>query len=778
MKYLIILFGICIISAQEGSVYRGKIVDAETGESLVGVHLYNSETLEGTATDLNGNYEFISRTKNPLIVVSYVGYKKQNLRLRRNITIQLASEVFSGAVVLVTPDSLSFAERTILQTIETYQHRQKKLANFEARVYSKVFFHFKQKSESSAKKNVEDPMLFESFKRVNWERPNKLHQVILKRKQAKTMPAMFNNLGAVNYQNAFYSEFMDELSPLHLDHFNNFNYTYVKTDFHKNDSVFVIYAERSDRYDSWQYKLLIAKENFLLKQIEVGQKKTGELPKKRIYMSPFLRLSVNRHTSVTQDYEEEFGFTLPQNYVITRINNRGVIRLTEHYSEYEINHANSDVAFSEKNFSISPNVDGISDSLWANLRFQPLNQFEKRTVMRSDSAYHSYSPFQKMLLNYAPKAAFSNFFIGNYRLTRLSDVYRFSPVEGHTVGLGLQSPAAEQMQLKFRLAYASGMESVLGGAAVEFPLFSRKNVRAELAVFKKKTVLNSNSYFSENFETVSALFAHKRNFHYAVNSGFSLDIRSVASNYFNYGLEYRMQTFTGLNNTSESSLFYQSQSYAPNLNSGNSRRNELRLYLNYDESDIFDLQAFTVKKRKKNAWQVASSLAFAANELERISFRSAAASIRRFFDLTPQSKLRVFSKLYFRGKSGNLLDIYIPQSGTFLQPFTEESLAGYTRQKNGSLGFASLGVALRFHRFFEAISLAKLGTLSLFAQGFTMENYGETRLGQSKVYKTKVDFNSGVSLENELFGLPLRFTWMYNTQFSLHEYKLTFVSPF
>ena len=55
----------------------GKIVDANTGESLIGATVIYGKGM-GTSTDFDGNYSFVIQEGERSLKVSYVGYKEIN----------------------------------------------------------------------------------------------------------------------------------------------------------------------------------------------------------------------------------------------------------------------------------------------------------------------------------------------------------------------------------------------------------------------------------------------------------------------------------------------------------------------------------------------------------------------------------------------------------------------------------------------------------------------------------------------------------------------------
>lgn len=84
--FAFIFWGIGIVLAQ--TQVKGSVVD-ESGEPALGASVLVKGTLKGTITDANGNFN-ISAPSNGVLIISYVGYKTQEVRVSPNVKIILA----------------------------------------------------------------------------------------------------------------------------------------------------------------------------------------------------------------------------------------------------------------------------------------------------------------------------------------------------------------------------------------------------------------------------------------------------------------------------------------------------------------------------------------------------------------------------------------------------------------------------------------------------------------------------------------------------------------
>ncbi|SHK58521.1 TonB-dependent receptor [Rhodothermus profundi] len=137
MKRLLLLFLamwlVCPAQAQTGRI-AGTVVDADTGEPLIGVNVFVEENSTGTATDLEGRYEIGNLAPGTYTLrFSYVGYHSQTVAgvtvQAGNVThlnIKLASQEVGLEAVVVEARLLRNTEAAMLAV------RQKAAALSEA----------------------------------------------------------------------------------------------------------------------------------------------------------------------------------------------------------------------------------------------------------------------------------------------------------------------------------------------------------------------------------------------------------------------------------------------------------------------------------------------------------------------------------------------------------------------------------------------------------------------------------------------------------------------
>lgn len=92
-----------ILEVLQNSTVRGKVVDA-SGEPVIGASVVVKGTTTGVITDLDGNFILNNVSEKSVLVISYVGYKSQEITVSGksaiNVTMQEDSEMLDEVVVV------------------------------------------------------------------------------------------------------------------------------------------------------------------------------------------------------------------------------------------------------------------------------------------------------------------------------------------------------------------------------------------------------------------------------------------------------------------------------------------------------------------------------------------------------------------------------------------------------------------------------------------------------------------------------------------------------
>lgn len=114
LKHLLLfaMLTVCsVATAVAQATLKGKVVDAETKEPLIGATVAVSGTSLGSITDIDGNFTVEIRAKKAVLVFSYVGYSE----LRREVNVS-GSKADLGEIAL-TQDAVGLEEVSVIASI-------------------------------------------------------------------------------------------------------------------------------------------------------------------------------------------------------------------------------------------------------------------------------------------------------------------------------------------------------------------------------------------------------------------------------------------------------------------------------------------------------------------------------------------------------------------------------------------------------------------------------------------------------------------------------------
>ena len=101
--WLLLLLLTCSVTVwAQGSSVTDRVSD-EKGELLIGVSVQEKGTTNGTITDMNGQYTLKLSTGNPILLISYIGYKPQEVKVAKQkiVDVVLVEDVSSLDEVVV-----------------------------------------------------------------------------------------------------------------------------------------------------------------------------------------------------------------------------------------------------------------------------------------------------------------------------------------------------------------------------------------------------------------------------------------------------------------------------------------------------------------------------------------------------------------------------------------------------------------------------------------------------------------------------------------------------
>lgn len=99
----LLMSALCLIAFAQGHQVSGTVLDG-TGEPLIGVNVLIKGTTNGTVTDLDGNFIVFNVKQSDILVVSYVGFIPQEIKVgnqtKFNVTLKDDSKALDEVVVI------------------------------------------------------------------------------------------------------------------------------------------------------------------------------------------------------------------------------------------------------------------------------------------------------------------------------------------------------------------------------------------------------------------------------------------------------------------------------------------------------------------------------------------------------------------------------------------------------------------------------------------------------------------------------------------------------
>jgi hypothetical protein len=143
---LAVLMVCCVsLSSAQTTKITGKVIDAETGESLPFVNITFQDSKIGTSSDIDGNYSIESYYATDSLVASFVGYKKLTMKVRKDETQKIDFAMMSSTfdlpdVVIIAPeeDPAYPIMRRVVRNKPA--NNKEKLESFQYEIYNKIEF--------------------------------------------------------------------------------------------------------------------------------------------------------------------------------------------------------------------------------------------------------------------------------------------------------------------------------------------------------------------------------------------------------------------------------------------------------------------------------------------------------------------------------------------------------------------------------------------------------------------------------------------------------------
>ena len=763
--------------------YAGIIRDKNTSEPLTGASIQIIGTSEGIISDTNGEFVLITSQKNAQIECTMVGYHTVYKTLSSQMEIYLEESLYKSAVVDVSTDKLSPAEKLAFSVMGKQKNARKDLNAFYREGYSKTYFYRpkteKDKRKDDSLRNIgkEDdikprvPFLAESHKSISWKSPNLIKQKILRRKQGKAFIKQFNLFGASEYYDVFDKTMFTHISPLNKDGFENYFYHLTDTITFNNDSTYILHVTPIDTANHWKYDFFIHARTHKL------QRFYAQLIANK-FQTYFKLLGIidfrGKHVTIQQDFEEFEGITFPKNLTIQHLfKETGRARIFEEFFPPQINGETENIYLGKQEMTVSKDVDKVDEVYWEKKRPDSLTFSEKTAYVKSDSLYNTYSPTRKFLREKVLKLLFLDYYLYSHKITKLTDLYHFNPVEGHYLGLGLKWNLKSDHSLTTQTAYSTGQEQFTGEAIYSFPLSKKHEVDVTFHPFSKIRAIDQRNFFGQLTETFLGYKSHKRKHHYFKEEGGEVTIFKRFSSQLSASLNVSKKHLSSLVNGSDFSVFNTDRIYKQNISIQDTDEERIDFRLKYSDSKEFDLGTFQFTTFDKNGWDIDFNASL--YKTSQMNFKK--FSLNVFKQISYSRKYRSQFKLnaHYVGKSVATQYLFFPSVFDTLGKQNHEMISGFKIYELASNDFYSLSHHFRINRLF---SFLQPGNLTISTKTFISNNYGETFTNGIELVPDKLHGEIGISLVESFGIVPMRFSVNYNTWKQSTYFHYAFVRVF
>ncbi|NND72783.1 MAG: carboxypeptidase-like regulatory domain-containing protein [Rhodothermales bacterium] len=273
---LSLLLGLFWLDADAQSLYRGYVIDAESGESLPAASIRIEGTSAGTITNSEGYFSLPVNRVPATAIFRYVGYQSEKISLTRNgpfeIRVALRRAIVPLGEVVVTGENP--AREIMRRVIARKQEMRESLSTYKANAYNRF----------TVQNDTGIVSIIESFTEAYWRKGDGLREVNLSQRQTRNL--LFEELlPAATFVANLYDDNIDiggfnlrgVTHPEALNHYRFFVSDYVYLD---DQLVYEIQVEpATSRKVGFRGYIRVLAEEFVLLEVNLT-------PGKAIYFPP------------------------------------------------------------------------------------------------------------------------------------------------------------------------------------------------------------------------------------------------------------------------------------------------------------------------------------------------------------------------------------------------------------------------------------------------------------------------------------------------------------
>jgi len=441
-------------------------MDTQTNEPLPYVNIRVNKTSQGTAANVNGDFELKLNLGVYTLVASYIGYYSDTITVDLNqdlvVNFQLnQTEVLLPEIVILPGENPAL--EIIRKAIEIRKEREEKLNSYEFEAYTKGLIRTtdeisaKGRTISSGVGSDDDSVdlkitgILENQSKGYFKKPDEFKDVILARKQSANFPPTINILTGGRLIQNFYEDeinfFGRDLPGPISDDALNYYYFYIEKVLYKNDKkVFRIFMSPENSEDpGFEGKVFINDSTYELIQVELQLNRSANPG------------GIFDTISIFQQFASYDNIYMPFDYrLFAKGNFLGLARfgfeLNTILYDYKINPDLNDDLFTKAIVTVVPDADEKDSLYWNASQTIPNTTEEDKAYNRIDSLRNVPISFWDRVEILSERTYLSD----NFAMNAPLNMWRFNRVEGFTPRLGFYAADYYDQRLNASLDIAYG----------------------------------------------------------------------------------------------------------------------------------------------------------------------------------------------------------------------------------------------------------------------------------------------------------------------------------
>jgi hypothetical protein len=507
--------------AQQPVATTGTVVDAESGQPVVGASVRVEDAGRRTFTASNGTFRLPLAPGEHTIVASSIGYRPATATVRGGAT---------GIVLRLTPSPVSLRDVTVSaeitpeeivrRSIARKQENRERLKTFQGLLYSKFILGIEGNAFGKIKDEDRD-LIAETFSRNYYEQGKGTRIQIIQRRQTANLDAA-DNLFALGNFVSFYDESIQVLntrilSPLADDPFSRYRFRLVGRAMLDSDVVYVIGVEPATRLlPAFEGTIKIEREHYNLVEVDLAPSASTSIAFVRnlhfqqklerfdgdVWQPTYLKITGDADIQILKGIAE-----VQPKIVATSI-----------FTEVKVNEPLPDSVFKEKEIITAlPEADSSRPEFWEKNSLSELSPEEKEIYTRVDS-----------LVTVADTTGeLSGFRFGLY------PVADFNRVTSVLVGAGIHPTFPGPARIDLQGSYSFGLKRAFGTATANVSLLDDE-VGLDLfgSVFSRVGTVGIRENFPRLFNAITALLFNRDYYDYYRSDGWSAGLRTSFNRLF------------------------------------------------------------------------------------------------------------------------------------------------------------------------------------------------------------------------------------------------------